>query len=219
MPIDVCGYTIYNKSMKRGGEPLRASDRGREPRKGNQTMKHANIILAKMASLVGTGAEHDESFPFTWLGMRLCGEALGRSPYVRIEVEFAVDDQALPIPRYGYGHTVDTAYRNAEEDIWSDMYREPGPISRVTVSVLTPRDNSVDYVPMYSVPLAEPLAWEELRRRSRGPVTGEALLQVMYKAYCEEQGYIAVDVVDVEAINRRAHANQMWVSRHYGRPA
>ena len=177
-------------------------------------MKHANIILAKMASLVGTEAEHNESFPRTWLDMRLCGEVTGRSPYIRIDVEVVDDDPSRPAVYSGHGHTVDTAYAGVEDDI-EERWR----VSRVTVSVLTPSDASVDYTPVYSLPLVDPVGWSELRRRSGGPVTGEALLQAVYQLYREGQGYVPLDVVDVGAINRRAHASQMWVSRHYGRPA
>ena len=184
-------------------------------------MKHADIIRAyagNYLSSLGDTPRNDNiatAEEVTWRAE----DAGERSPYIAIEMyldggEFGRGDEYREI--YGYGSTLDRAYRDMEAELrkWT---RRGYALRGVAVYVLHPTEQGcgLEYArreyydldrsvycwdPSYPDP--SDIAWLiSDMRRARSRETGP---------YC---GDLNTDYLR-RSINLEAHATQMWVSRH-----
>lgn len=186
-------------------------------------MNHAHIIINELLRYAKTGPAMS---PFYTKTMEMLEEAWSeeRSPYVRLEVHATIsgDDSYHLV---GYGHDINSAYRYIEWLLFDVHEVEPYKmhhemtISGINVFYMEP-DLYVD-MPLYrccgywpdggSIPMSELCS-----DMYRGAISGETLLHLFVSAMLAQHGSAATPP-SAEWINRKAHAAQMWVARHYMR--
>lgn len=186
-------------------------------------MNHAHIIINELLRYAKTGPAMS---PFCSKTMEMLEEAWSeeRSPYVRLEVHATIngDDNYRLV---GYGHDINSAYRYIEWLLFDvhGFSRSVLPwcmaISGINVFYLEP-DPYVD-MPLYRCcgywPDGGPIQMSGLcPDMYHGAISGETLLHLFVSAMLAQHGSTATPP-SAEWINRKAHAAQMWVARHYMR--